>query len=329
MRSRRPIALLLAMLVVAPACAQDAKRSGDDPRAITRTRTRLTWTGTSAFRSSPPRPSDLRQLRSAGQSFTFDVALGNDYWKRRPGSLHVGIRWTERGGQVSQDVTGDLFALFVVDPNDDIVAGIRGDDRDISSAQSVELNAPPDGKYEVLVVPHRVRGRRFEGVVTVKHATTSDVLPDLAPRQPDGFTFKAQGAEDSCLLVEVQEQPGLRRCLRFDARISNVGEGAFVTEADITDEVDRRSGGLEPEGDVVQIVEGQDGKRRRIPTGRWVIDKEHAHTHLVDLASYELRRVTTAGAGDPLVTDVKIGFCPWDLIDERFGRSTATERRFP
>jgi hypothetical protein len=328
---RRWTALVVALLALSTACAQGKSSEGD--RSITSRRTRLAWAGRSEFRFTPPRASSVRELRAIGQSYTFDVALGPGYWKRHPGSLHVGIRWTERDGSASRSVTGDLFSLVVINSRDEIVAGITGNQRDISTAQSVDVKAPPDGTYDAVVVPYRVQGRAFEGVVVVRPEPTGKPEPDLAARQPYEFTFQAPGAEGSCLLIEIQEKPGLKRCLRFDARISNVGTGVFLTEADITEAVEQRSAGvkagLEPEGDAAQVLVGADGKERKVPTGRWVIDKEHEHTHLVDLADYELRRVSADGDGDALVTDSKIGFCPWDLIDERFGKATSTARRYP
>ncbi len=300
-------------------------------------RTSLSWKGRSVFRFSPPRSRNLEELRANSESFAFDVRLGTGYWKKNPGSVHVAIRWTDAGGVVNQDVTGDLFSLVVVDSNDRIVAKAAAGPRDISAAQSVDIEAPRDGRYEALVLPYRVRGRAFEGVVVVRPDPPDEPMPDLVTRQPDNFSFRAstgQGSgSTSCLDIEVQEHPGLKRCLRFDARISNAGTGTFLTEADITDVVDRRSesirSGAEPEGDSVQVLVDEGGKERRLPTGRWAIDKEHAHTHIVDLAEYELRRVSDDGEGAVLVTDEKIGFCPWDLIDERFGKPASSPRVYP
>jgi hypothetical protein len=165
-------------------------------------------------------------------------------------------------------------------------------------------------------------------------------MPDLIPQQPTNFSFRLGGnsstgddAAPSCHAVEVVEAPGLKRCLRFDAVIENVGTGPFVTESDISQAVDNRAETLrdrtEPEGDSVQILLDADGTERRVPTGRWVIDKEHQHTHLVDLASFELFPVNEGERGERLVADVKIGFCPWDLVDERYGELQTTARRFP
>ena len=337
-RVLRRVALVCALLTFTAACSSDSGSTDDGAKQLTPDRTRLSWTGDVSFLGDAVYPEAVDQVRSRGETFTFSSALDDGYWDENPGSLHVAIRWNEPG-DLAHQATSHFFSVFVLDSGDEIIASSAGTGEDISTAMSVELEAPSPGDYEVIVVPNRANGSAYEGVVFVKPAAGRASMPDLIAQQPTNFSFRAVGGlgdregNPSCLAIEKIGKPNLERCLRFDAVIENIGTGPFITESDISEAVDERAefidAGEEPEGDAVQVVIEPDGEERRIPTGRWVIDKEHVHTHLVDLAAYELFRISGDEQDGPLVTDAKIGFCPWDLVDERYGKRTSTARRFP
>ena len=339
-RVLRRLALVCALLAVSAACSSDSgtESTDDGLKALTPDRTRLTWTGEASLEEQPTFETSLDQVRSRGQTFAFSSALDDAYWDEHPGSVHVAIRWTEPG-ELAHQSTSHLFSVYVLDSNGELVASSVGTPEDISTGMSVELEAPPPSDYEVIVVPNRTSGTAYEGIVFVTRAAGMTSMPDLIPQQPTNFSFRATGgsgdreSDPSCLAIEKIGKPDLERCLRFDAVIENIGTGPFITESDISEAVDRRAesiaSGVEPEGDSAQVILEPDGKERRIRTGRWVVDREHVHTHLVDLAAYELFRVSRDEQDGPLVTDAKIGFCPWDLVDERYGEPKSAARRFP
>jgi hypothetical protein len=334
------LSLVCALLAAGAACSSGSgtESTDDRPKELTPDRTRLTWTGEASLEEQPTFETSLDQVRSRGETFAFRSALDDGYWGRNPGSVHVAIRWNEPG-ELAHHSTSHLFSMYVLDSSGELVASSVGTSEDISTAMSVQLESPRPGDYEVIVVPNRTSGSAYEGVVFVTRAAGRTSMPDLVPQQPTNFSFRATGgsgdreSNPSCLAIEKIGKPDLERCLRFDAVIENIGTGPFITESDISEAVDQRpqsiASGVEPDGASVQVILEPDGKERRIRTGRWVVDREHVHTHLVDLAAYELFRISGDAPDGPLVTDAKIGFCPWDLVDERFGRPKSTARRFP
>ncbi|MGH2760080.1 MAG: lysyl oxidase family protein [Actinomycetota bacterium] len=335
---RRCLTLVLALLLFAGGCSSN--RDGGPPDdastgALTRDRTTVRWRGEVSALRTPLYGGDVEDLRLRAQVFSLNIDLGGGFWGDRPGSVHVAIRWNDPS-ELSHGFTGNAFSLYVLDGDGELVEEAQAVQGDPAAAQSLDAGQLADGRYEVLVVPNQTQGLAYEGVAFVGSARPDDLLPDLIPQPPTNVTFTATRAEGSdntsCLEIERLGKPNLERCLRFDATIANVGSGPFIAEADITEAVEQRSrsidAGLEPEGDLVQIVKEGDDLERRVTTGRWVIDREHVHTHLVDFAAFELYRVDGERGNEPLVTDAKIGFCPWDLVDERFGRAGGSVRVF-
>ncbi len=314
----RAIAAIGAVLSTSCAGVRD-----DAPRTLTPQVLSLSWRGSAA--GLPVSSSaDLENRRRHGQSAKFSLALGDGYWEQHAGVVQIAVRWQRRGELVSEP-TGRLLGLWLTDADGSVLAKGSTDPNDLATAQVIDGGALRDGDYEVIVAPLRdSQVTDYEVSVTVSERTTADARPDLATNQPVNLRFATFGSR-SCLDVEVVGKRGLSRCLRFDATIANRGGGPFVVEADIADVLEEGfERDAEPRGRAVHVL--PDGERRR--TGRWVIDREHAHVHIEDLMSYELYSVSRDGRRELLLTDEKIGFCPWDLTNERFGQRGNAERKY-
>lgn len=265
--------------------------------------------------------------------FVFDVALPEGSWPR-PGSVQVGIRWSDEG---------DDLDLFVSDASGQLVASSVGT---ASTAESVLLPEAANGSYRTTVVSRveqLVEGRfstdvvdhpvAYEGIIEVEWKPTVQPVRELLPNlvsfpsrnvkfATGAYLFDPGLSLGGCYPDEVVEASA-RRCLRFDQIIGNDGEGPL--------ELRFRTDGLGTDQEIRQRIYATDGSYRDLRADSYTFHPLHAHFHYVNFAQSKLwlsnekgERVSdvAAAVGD------KIGFCPIDIENYRFGEKDDGARTY-
>jgi hypothetical protein len=135
------------------------------------------------------------------------------------------------------------------------------------------------------------------------------------------FAGSSQGEEDPLLPDLDQAEPGQlsgrtvtvrgvpRFFLGFDSAAGNIGDGPLAI-------VGSRESTQQAEMDVVQRIVREDGSTRDVPVDaklRYVTSSDHAHWHMLDFMTYELRRAD----GTLVAPDRKTGFCLGDRYELR------------
>lgn len=229
--------------------------------------------------------------------------------------LQVGLRWPDE----AQDLD-----LYVYGPDGQLAAQSAG--FYASTAESVLIPRPANGRYRILVVPRETTDLSYEGVAQMepglRTTPTRDLLPDLIALPPRNATFGAGSyllaapslSPTGCYPEEMVED-GARRCLRFDQILANVGEGAFELRYDITgDGIDRS---------LNQRVYRSDGTWSDRSAGSYDFHATHAHFHYRDFAVSKLWASDEHGrrlGDEPVKVGQKNGFCVIDIENIWFGR---------
>lgn len=115
--------------------------------------------------------------------FFLDLDLRARDWNP-DGGLQVGLRWSDE----EQDLD-----LYVYGPDRRLAA--KSDGLYASTAESVLIAAPSNGRYRILVVPRETTDLAYDGIAQIERGTAStpvrDLLPDLIALPPRHATFSA------------------------------------------------------------------------------------------------------------------------------------------
>jgi hypothetical protein len=302
-----------------PEGALSCRRRDDCAAAV------LEWTGSFSPALSPGLPEQCTS--GAGQlcdRFRFVLELPQGYWADHPGSLEVAIRW-------ETDSTDEDLDLFVYRDGEEVARSVGQD----SEAEVAFLDAPPNGTYEVLVVPVSLdEDKPYQGRIEIEDAVAPqplrDLLPNLVTLEPKNLRIaSAEYLIDpvhdtlvSCYPEEtVEDGAGLPRtpgdaprCLRFDQVAANVGEGPLEL---------RYRPGVEP--DLRQIVHRSDGTTREI-TAEEKMDFHPVHGHW-HYRGFGLGRLYDS-AGALVRENHKNGFCLIEVDFPGWGAKGNSPRRF-
>ncbi len=261
-----------------------------------------------------PRVAECR--RFSCDHLRLRVNVPQSLWKRRPGGVHVAIRFIE-------GTPDDNLALAVYRSGKRVGASAA----QVGTAQSVLIESAPNGVYDVYVVDAIAFGLpapspqiAYEGLAQVVYDPAPkprrDLLPDLVALPQKNVTFGPPfeifddpvPPGSSCHESEIEES-GAEVCLRFDQVLGNVGDGPLDIRFD-------RPAGVEPQDDeqipVRQRLRRSDGTTRDVPSGDVVWHAIHGHYHFDGFAQSLLWAVD--GDGDragaaPAATGGKVSFC--------------------
>jgi hypothetical protein len=326
---RRSFAVALVLTFVA-----SVAHASIDPGTVTDSHA-VTWQGSRFVNASTPSP-EACAADEAGRAGDYPVCdtivvhVDVDA-STSPRALQVGIQWRPETGPESEGEY-DTFDLYVYDPTGALVASsitpVQSSMGIASTAQVVDVADPVDGDYKAVVVPFNVADRDYHGVAFIRSLVpprTGELLPDLHAQAPTNFklatgtlSLSRYGTDAiSCYPDELAENPGMERCLRFDAGHSNTGDGAFMLEIDLRNGLPEQADDATPTigGPVSQLIDGS----RPVPAGRYQFHSKHGHIHYRSFARYDLYRVRDGErVGDPLESR-KSDFCMIDVDDLWFG----------
>lgn len=256
--------------------------------------------------------------------FAFDVSLPGGQWPR-PGSVQVGIRWSDEG---------DDLDLFVSDASGQLVASSVGT---ASTAESVLLPEAANGSYRATVVSRveqLLEGRfttdvvdqsvAYEGIIEVEWRARLEPMRELLPNlvsfpshnvkfATGAYLFDPGLSLGGCYPDEIVEASA-RRCLRFDQIIGNGGEGPL--------ELRFRTDGLGTDQEIRQRIYASDGSYRDRRADTYTFHPLHAHFHYVNFARSKLWLSNDEGervSDVPATVGDKVGFCPIDIENYAFG----------
>jgi hypothetical protein len=312
--SRLALLLTLAALAAAaPTAAQTAP-----PPTLSGEGETVSWTG----EAEGTRLSPAGCSAGGCHEFHLTLALPDGAW-RSEGGVQIGIRWVDE----AQDL-----GLYVYGPDG---AELGSSAHVVSTAESVHLARPANGRYRVLVVPfHADEPVPFEGFAQVERPVhvmpVRDLLPDLVSLAPRHLQFATGGyyVEDglgdavSCYPEETLEH-GATRCLRFDQIIANVGDGPFELRF-VLGEI----AGTRP---IMQRIHRSDGEVSERRAASYEYHPTHAHFHYEQFAQSHLWAMGANGrrAGDePVRSSQKNGFCMIDVENVWFGQRGDAARTY-
>ncbi len=265
--------------------------------------------------------------------FDFEISLPPGTW-RRDGGVQVGIRWADEG---------DDLELSVYDANGIEIARSQGA---ASTAELISIPRPANGSYQAVVSvrPDQVIEGRFhpdvmqesveyEGLIEIEWTPRAhpirDLLPNLISFEPrnvafgtGAYLFDPGVSATSCYPDEVVEAQA-RRCLRFDQIIANSGEGAM--------ELRFRMEGLATEQPILQRIYATDGSHHDRTADTYEFHATHAHFHYKNFGQARLWASNPAGerlGDEPVATGNKVGFCPIDIENFRFGEDGDAPRTY-
>lgn len=242
------------------------------------------------------------------------IDLPAQTWQR-PGGVQIGIRWADEN---------DDLDLYVEGPGASVAAESA---RPVSTAESVLLDVPANGRYRVLVVPAGAKEVTYEAFAQVerppKLQPVRELLPDLVSLPARNvkvatsaylFDLDVPSLPNGCYPEEVIEQ-GARRCLRFDQSIANVGDGPF--------ELRYRLDGIAQSQQLTQRLYGSDGSYRDRFADTYEFHPAHAHFHYTNFGQAHLWASNAAGqrlGDEPARSGRKNGFCMIDVENTWFAR---------
>ena len=194
--------------------------------------------------------------------------------------------------------------------------------------------APQPGAYEIRISGSR--GLSLEAVAQLEiqgigPSPGHDLLPDIITLPPTRLQVTAPvfGAGASalrgCGADEVVEHL-VRRCLRLDNRVGNLGEGALEVHLSGPE----GAAGLAGQGQWVQRIALSDGKTRDVAVGPAVFHPTHGHFHYKGLAHYQMYAFDLAKheRGAAIGEGTKSGFCFIDIGLVRLGLNGTVPPRF-
>lgn len=273
------------------------------------------WSGT--LLSDGPRAPAVAECRLVScDHLRLKVTVPQSLWKRRPGGVHVAIRFVE-------GTPDDNLALAVYRGHE----RIGGSAAQVGTAQSVLIPSARNGVYDVYVVDGVAFGApgpspriAYDGLAQVVYDPAPeplrDLLPDLVALPQKNVTFGPPfeifddpvPPGSTCHQSEIDES-GAQVCLRFDQVLGNIGAGPLDIRFD-------RPAGVEPHDDeqipVRQRVRRSDGTTREVASGNVVWHAIHGHYHFDGFAQSLLWAVDALGdrAGSaPAATGGKVSFC--------------------
>lgn len=273
------------------------------------------WSGT--VLSDGPRIPAVAECRLVScDHLRLRVTVPQSLWKRRPGGVHVAIRFVD-------GTPDDNLALAVYRNRTRVGASTA----QVGTAQSVLIESARNGAYDVYVVDAIAFGLpapspriAYEGLAQVVYDPAPrprrELLPDLVALPQKNVTFGPPfeifddpvPAGSSCHQSEIEEG-GAAVCLRFDQVLGNVGDGPLDIRFD-------RPAGAVPQDDeqipVRQRLRRSDGTVRDVASGDVIWHAIHGHYHFDGFAQSRLWAVDANGdrAGTaPAATGGKVSFC--------------------
>lgn len=298
---------LTAVLAPAATAASPARGALRSPGGYVR------WSGEFVDAMGVQAPIGGPSVCASCDEFEVNVQLPAGVWSK-PGGVQIAIDWFPHEEQ-------DLD-LYVYGPGGDLV----GQSTTIpSTGESVRINAAPNGRYLVRVVPKLPQTSvEYRGQAEVEYAPAKnphrELLPNLTPLAPRNVHtttatyYTDQGVAvgmNGCYPEEIVEQ-GAQRCLRFDQIVANQGEGPF--------ELRYRMEGLLTEQDLVQRIYRSDGTFRDRKADTYEFHPVHAHFHYKNFGQSHLYKARRDGSkGARVRSGKKNGFCMIDIENTRFG----------
>ncbi len=273
------------------------------------------WTGT--IRSDGPRIPAVPECRTVScEHLRLKVKLPKDVWNRRPGGVHVAIRFVD-------GTPDDILALAVYRDG----ARVGFSNAQVGTAQSTLIRSAADGWYDIYVVDSVAFGLpepspviAYEGLAQVVYdparSPLRSLLPDLVALPQKNVTFGPPfdifddpvPPGSTCHQSEIDES-GAQTCLRFDQVLGNIGAGPLDIRFD-------QPAGAEPVDDaevpVRQRIYRSDGTFGELPSGNVHWHAIHHHFHFDGFAQSELWPIAAGGgrAGSaPIATGDKVSFC--------------------